>query len=123
MCGILHLLHNPIESIHDGDFWHFRPEKNFSQKSDSAMFLALLMRIIMEKNQKKLMMKSQENSQKLFFPAFSTGNEFFFENQAPSHFEHYHFASLCQNQEKLMSQSREKLVTNVRTDKRTSVNL
>ena len=53
MCGILHLLHNPIESIHDGDFWHFRPEKNFSQKSDSAMFLALLMRIIMEKKSEK----------------------------------------------------------------------
>ena len=44
---------------------------------------------------------------------------FFFENRAPSHFEHHHFAPFCQNQKKLMSRSREKLVTDERTDERT----
>ena len=39
--------------------------------------------------------------------------------RAPSHFGDCYFASLCQNQQKIMSQSREKLVTDARTDGRT----
>ena len=33
-------------------FRHFRPEKNFSQKSDSAMFWALLIRVFVQKIRK-----------------------------------------------------------------------
>ena len=43
-------------------FRHFQPEKHFSQKLDSAIFLALLKRIVEQKIRKKLMMKSRENA-------------------------------------------------------------
>ena len=67
-------------------FRHFRPEKNFSQKSDSTMFWAFL----------KLMIKSRENASfSGIFPAFSAEKRFS-RNRAPSHFRHWHFASLCQ---------------------------
>ena len=46
------------------------------------------------KNQKKLMMKSRENAQKLVFPAY------FCHFRPESHFGHYHFASLCQKSAK-----------------------
>ena len=50
------------------------------------------------------MMKSRENDLKTdfsgIFPAFLVGKIFFFKNQAPSHFGHYHFALLCQKSEK-----------------------
>ena len=66
------------------------------------------------------MMKSSENAKKPVFPAhfsiFDRKN-CFSKNLAPSHFGDCHFASLCQK--KLMSQSREKLVTDARTNERT----
>ena len=59
-----------------------------------------------------------------YFSIFDRKN-CFSKNLAPSHFGDCHFASLCQK--KLMSQSREKLVTDGRTDgrtnERTTVNL
>ena len=51
-------------------FRHFRPEKNISQKLNSAIFWALLMRIFLEKNQKKQLLKSWENAKKPVFPAY-----------------------------------------------------
>ena len=57
-------------------FRHFRPEKNFYQKSDSAILWALLICIFVQKNAKK------------------TNDEI--ENRAQSHFRHWHFASVCQ---------------------------
>ena len=47
-------------------FRHFRPEKNFSQKSDSVIVNTHLC----AKNQKKLMIKSRENAKKPVFPAY-----------------------------------------------------
>ena len=62
------------------DFRHFRPEKNLSQKPDSAMFLALLIRIflqnkISEKTIEEISRKCQKTSFSGIFPAFSAGKK------------------------------------------------
>ena len=54
----------------NGDFRHFRPEKNFSQKSDSAMLWSIANMHLCAKNWKKLMMKSREMAKKPVFPAY-----------------------------------------------------
>ena len=62
-------------------------------------------------------------SKKPYFWAFLGPNWpkiFFFENRAPSHFGHHHFAPSAKNQKKQMSRSREKLVTDKRTNERTN---
>ena len=65
------------------------------------------------------MMKSWENAKKPVFPAFSAGDEFFPEIGL-RHILGIAILHLCaKNQQKLMSQSREKLVTDGRTDGRT----
>ena len=49
------------------------------------------------KNQKELMIKSRENAKKAFFRDISGifgRKNILFDNRAPSHFEHYHFASV-----------------------------
>ena len=67
-------------------------------------------------NQKKLMMKSRENAKMPVFPAYSTRNEFFPEIGL-HHIWGIAILHLCaKNQQKLMSQSREKLVTDGRTN-------
>ena len=64
------------------------------------------------------MMKSRENAKKPVFPA--AGNEFFPEIGL-RHILGIAIIHLCaKNQQKLMSQSREKLVTDGRTDGRTN---
>ena len=55
----------------------------------------------------------------IFGPKLAQKN-FFFENRAPSHFGHHHFAPLCQKSEKQMSRSRQKLVKDERTNERTN---
>ena len=91
---------------------YFQPEKNFS-KIGIGHILSIINTHFCAKNQKKLMMKSREKAQNPVFPAY-----FFFESRAPSHFGHSLFKSLCQKSEKNNepSRSREKLVTNGRTD-------
>ena len=114
---------SPMKICKNGDFRHFRPEKNFSQnKSVSAMFWALLMRIFMEKIRKNLWWNLEKMPKNRFFRHTSgifPRKWIFSGNRAPSHFGHCHFASLCQKSAKIMSQSREKLVTDGRTDGRT----
>ena len=66
------------------------------------------------------MIKSQENAKKLFFygtfPAFSAGNEFF-PQIGLRRILGIAILHLCaKNQQKLMSQPREKLVTDARTN-------
>ena len=95
--------------------------KKISQKSDSAIFWALFIRIFVQKNQKKLMMKSRENAKKPVFPAYFQHflpENTFFKNRAPSHFGHCHFASLCQKSEKTNEPISRK-AGNRRTDGRT----
>ena len=60
---------SPMKICKNGEFRYFRPEKDFSQKSDS-MFWAFLICIFVQKIRKKLMMKSRENAQKPVFPAY-----------------------------------------------------
>ena len=55
------------------------------------------------KDQKKLMMNSREKAEKPVFPAYFRHfrpKKFFFENRAPSHFGHCHFASQKSESEK-----------------------
>ena len=83
------------------------------------MLWALLIRIFVQKIRKKLMMKSRENAKKPVFPAFSAGKIFFLKFRL-CHILCIAILHLCaKNQKKLMSQSREKLVTNERTEGRT----
>ena len=57
-----------------GEFRHisgiFGRKEKFYHKSDLAMLRALLISIFVQKNQKKLMMKSRENAQKPVFPGY-----------------------------------------------------
>ena len=77
----------------------------------------------MQKNQKKVIMKSRENAKKKRFFRHISGifgrKNFFSENRAPSHSGHGILHLCAKNHKKLMSQSREKLVTDARTDERT----
>ena len=67
------------------------------------------------------MMKSRENAKKPVFPAFSAG-KIFFPKIGLRHILGIAILHLCaQNQKKLMSQSREKLVTDERTNERTNM--
>ena len=69
------------------------------------------------------MMKSREKAKKPVFPAFSAGKKFF-PKIGLRHVLGIAILHLCaKNHKKLMSQSREKLVTDGRTDERTKVNL
>ena len=55
-------------------FWHFRPEKNVSQKSDSAIFWALLIRVFVQKIRKNKwwnLEKMPKNRFSGIFPALS----------------------------------------------------
>ena len=80
-----------------------RPEKNFSQKSDLAMSCALLIR------QASLCKKLEKTNEEI--SAYSAGNDFFPEIGL-RHILGIAILHLCaKNQQKLMSQSREKLVT------------
>ena len=64
-------------------------------------------------------MKSRENAKKPVFPAFSAGKNFF-PRIGLGHFLGIAILHRCaKNQKKLMSQSREKLVTDERTNERT----
>ena len=96
-----------------GIFPVFSAGKKFYQKSDSAMLWALLMRIFMEKSEKtsdEILRKCQKTGFSGIFRAFSAGNDFFPEIGL-CHILGITILHLCaKNQQKLMSQSREKLV-------------
>ena len=101
-------------------FRHFRPEKKIFSKIGLGHVLSIANTHLYAKNQRKLMMKSRENAKKPVFPAFSAGKKFF-PKIGLRHILDIAILQLCafKNQEKLMSQSREKLVTNERMVGRT----
>ena len=106
-------------------FQYFQPGKNFSQKSDSAMFWALLIRIFVQKIRKNQWWNLEKMPKNRFFRHISGifGRKiFFFKNRAPSLFGHCHFGSLCQKSEKTNGSIPRK-AGNRRTNKRTWVNL
>ena len=99
-----------------GIFPAFSAGKKLFSKIGLGHILSIPNTRLCAKNQEKLMMKSRENAQKPVFsgiiPAFSTGNEFF-SKIGLRHILGITILHLCaKNQQKLMSQSREKLVTN-----------
>ena len=83
------------EKMQKRSFPAFSAGKEFFSQIGLSHDLSIANTHFCVKYQKILMMKSRENAQKPVFPAFSARNEFFFKNRAPSHFGHYHFASLC----------------------------
>ena len=101
-------------------FRHFRPEKNFSQKSDSAILWAYASLCKKsEKTNDEISRKCQNTGFSGIFPVFSAGKKFFPEIGL-RHILGIAILHLCaKNQQKRMSQSREKLVTDGRTDGRT----
>ena len=109
-------------------FQYFQPEKKFSQNSDSPMFWALLIRIFVQKSEKtndEILRKWQKPVFLAYFrhisgifPEFSAGKDFFSEIRL-RHILGIAILHLCvKNQQKLVSQSREKLVTEERTNGR-----
>ena len=77
------------------------------------------------KRQKKLIKKFCKKSKTQFLSSFCPNlpKEFFFRKLGSVTFGIADLHLCAKNQEKLMSQSREKLVTDGRTDERTTVNL
>ena len=73
----------------------------------------------MEKTNDEISRKCQKTGFSGIFPAFSAGNEFFPEIGLRHILGITILQLSAKNQQKLMSQSREKLVTNERTDGRT----
>ena len=117
------------QNLQNGDFRHisgiFGRKKIFlKNRGPIAILWALLIGIFLQKIRKKLMMKSRENVKKTgfsgIFPVFSAGKKFFPEIGL-RHILGTAILHLCaKNQKKLMTQSREKLVTDARTDGRTN---
>ena len=66
--------------------------------------------------------KTRTKSAKTAISGIFSRKKFFFENRAPSHFGHCHFASLCKKSEKTNEPIPRK-AGNRRTDGRTKVNL
>ena len=101
-----------------GIFPAFSAGKEFFSKIRLGHVLSIANAHLNGKNQKKIMMKSRENAQKLVFPAyFRHFRPEFFLKIGLRHILGITILHLCaKNQEKLMSQSREKLVTNERTN-------
>ena len=103
-------------------------KRNISKSSDENLqkrllghMLGIINTHLCAKNLKKVMIKSREKAQKLVFPVFSAGIEFFPEIML-GHILDITILHLCaKNQKKLMSQSREKLVTDKRTNERTNI--
>ena len=86
-----------------GIFPAFSAGNEFFSKIGLGHILGIINTHLCAKNQKKLMIKSREKAQKPGFPAYFRHfrpEMNFFENRAPSHFGHCHFASLCQKSEK-----------------------
>ena len=117
-----------IKICKNGDFRHFQSEKNFPEKLDLAMFWALLIRIFVQKIRKNKWWNLEKMPKNRFFRHISSifGRKWIFSrNRALIHFGHYQL-SFCsfvpKIRKKIMSQSREKLVTNGRTNERTWVN-
>ena len=97
-------------------FWYFRPEKVFLKNRTPPCFghcyYAFLNKQSVKTNE-EILRKCQKNGFSGIFPAFSAGNEFFFSKIWLCHILNIAILHLCaKNQEKLMSQSWEKLVTN-----------
>ena len=79
-------------------FRHFRPEKNFSQKSDSAIFRSLLIHIFEQKIRKNWWWNIEKMPKNRFFRHISRNfgrKNMLFENRARSHVRHCNFASVC----------------------------
>ena len=72
-----------------------------------------------EETNDEISRKCQKTGFSGIFPAFSAGKKMFFENWAPSHLGHCHFASLCQKSEKTNEPISRK-AGNRRTDGRTN---
>ena len=80
-------------------FRDFRPEKKFSQKSDSAILWALLIGIFVQKIRKNKCSNLEKMPKNRFFRYISgifDRKNMFFENRARSHFRHCHFSWVCQ---------------------------
>ena len=116
----------------NGDFRHISGifgRKKFFSKIGLGHILGIINTHLCAKNQKKLMIKSRENAKKSGFPAyfryFRPEKNFimrkFFPEIGLRHILRIAIFNLCaNNQKKLTSQSREKLVTDVRTNERTN---
>ena len=101
-------------------FRHFRPEKKIFLKIGLGHILNIVNTHLCAKNQKKLMIESQENAKKTgfsgIFPTFSAGKKFF-PKTGLRHILGIAILRHCaKNQKKLMSRFREKLVTDRRTN-------
>ena len=86
-----------------GKFPAFSAGKKFFSRIGLGHVMGIAIRIFVQKNQKKLMMKSRVNAQKPGFRHISGifgRKKIFFENRAPSLFGHCPFAPLCQKSEK-----------------------
>ena len=100
---------------------------NFFLEIQLGHILGIAFTHLCAKNRKKLMIKSRANAEKPVFPAYFRyfrPEKYFVQKPGSVTFWASPFCIIVQkNQKKLMSQSREKLVTDERTDERTSVNL
>ena len=111
-----------------GIFPAFSAGKKFSSKNGLSYVWSIANTHLHAKNQKKLSMKSRKMPKNRFFRHISGifgRKNYFFENQAPSHFGHCHFASLCQKSEKTnepISRKAGNRRTDGRTTKRTVLN-
>ena len=92
---------SPIKICTNSDFRHISSifgRKRIFLKNRTRPYASLCKKS--DKTNEEISRKCQKTGFFSIFPAFSAGNEFFFENRAPSHFEYCHFASLCQKSEK-----------------------
>ena len=84
-------------------FRYFRPEKKFFSRIGLSHVLSIANTHLCAKNQKKLMRKSRENTQKPVFPAFSAAKIFFLKIGL-RHFLNIAILHLCaKNKKKLTS--------------------
>ena len=111
------------EILHTDAKWQFpafSAGKKFFSKIGLGHVLSIPNTHLCAKNQKKLMIKSRENARKPVFPVYFRHFRpeiFFFLKIGLRHFLDIAILHLCaKNQKKIMSLSREKLVTDRRTN-------